>query len=417
MPKLAVKTRTHTPKANLNGMGSVYQRAGRPGWTCAISERDEKGRSVRKCFSAPTASEAIAKRDRHLIAKGLPPKKPPQKQAANDSVLTLTRCAEEFLADTKETCEPTTLADYRNTLKQHVLPRLGACGLSDLTTTIIKNTLADIKRDVSPSMEARARRTLHNVLQFAIREGYLDSNPANLPRPRPSRKMQRLNGSREKVRTPSQEQCAAIIAAAEHDRLGSLFTIAITCGLRWGELAGLRYADIDFDKRTLTVNQCAREVWHVKNGKEVFGVELIGDAKTPTSTNRVIDLPQCAIDALRSRLAIAKQEKKNVSDRDLIFCTPKGAPLRRSNFNRNVFQAIRKKAGCPWATMHSLRHAMSSILASHLASAKHIAERLGHRSGVRLTLDRYTHLDRASQAQAASIFDDVFASKKGTLAV
>jgi integrase len=78
-----------------------------------------------------------------------------------------------------------------------------------------------------------------------------------------------------------------------------------------------------------------------------------------------------------------------------------------------VFQPIREAAGCEWATMHSLRHAMSSILASHRASAKHIAERLGV-GDVQLTLDRYAHLDRVSQAQAASIFDDVFAGKKRT---
>jgi integrase len=90
-----------------------------------------------------------------------------------------------------------------------------------------------------------------------------------------------------------------------------------------------------------------------------------------------------------------------------------GAPLRNSNFTRRTWAPIRTDAGVPWATMHSLRHACSSILVENGADAKTVSERLAH-SDVRLTLGGYTHLGARSQKHAASIFDKALKAKSAS---
>ena len=144
-----------------------------------------------------------------------------------------------------------------------------------------------------------------------------------------------------------------------------------------------------------------------EDGRETYrgGLEAVPYGKTDGSS-RVVDLPYVAVDALRARQGIAKDEPRSRRSQ-YCFTATNGKPLRASNFNRRVWQPIRKAAGLPQVTMHGLRHACSSILASRGASAKQIAARLGH-ADVRLTLNRYTHLDRTSQVAAASIFDEEF---------
>ena len=165
--------------------------------------------------------------------------------------------------------------------------------------------------------------------------------------------------------------------------------------------------DIDFAERRSLVAQTLREFVIGDDGKESYRGALgaVPYGKTDESS-RVVDLPQVAIDALRERQRIAKGEARSRRS-PYCFTASNGSPLRASNFNRRTWRDIRDAAGLPEVTMHGLRHACSSIMASRGASAKQIAARLGH-ADVRLTLNRYTQLDRTSQVAGAAIFDQEF---------
>ena len=107
------------------------------------------------------------------------------------------------------------------------------------------------------------------------------------------------------------------------------------------ELAGLRWCDIDFAKRTLTVAQTLREFVIGDDGKESYkgALRAVPYGKTDESS-RVVDLPQVAIDALRERQRIAKGEARSRRS-PYCFTASNGSPLRASNFNRRTWRDIR----------------------------------------------------------------------------
>jgi integrase len=200
----------------------------------------------------------------------------------------------------------------------------------------------------------------------------------------------------------------AIIAAASLERLGALYVVGLTCGLRFGELAGLHWSDVDFGKGTITVRHQVRETIRPshENGKTVNRqeVEVVDFTKTEGGDSRVIHLPKLAVAALKSRRAIADKEKRC----KLVFPAVNGAPLRRSNFARSVTARISEKVGFP-VTMHSLRRAMSTMLAANGVSARVVADRLGQADPA-LTAKRYLHSDDDANKRAAKLLDGLLSA-------
>jgi integrase len=362
-------------------------------WYCALSQT-VNGRRKRTLFSADTQEAVRLARDKYRLEHG-------KAAPTNKNGLTVGEYKEAFLGQTREQCEPNTWMSYRGALKH--ISTIENRPLCDLKPEHINAMLSNIRKSVSASMEARVRRVLHTMLEQARGEDKISVNPAKPQKVRQSRKARLARGAQTApVKGLTADEARALIEASKDDRLAALVIVAITCGLRWGELAGLRWEDIDWTNKTLTVSQTVRESAYLdKKGKVCYEVEFADHAKT--DSGRIVDLPQMTTDALRSRQAIAKGEKPS----ELVFPGKRGEPWRRSNFNRRVWQPIRERAGLPkTTTMHSLRHATASILVSRNASAKMVAARLGH-ADVGLTLNRYTTLDRPSQQQAASIFDEV----------
>lgn len=397
------------------GFGTIYKRqrtrALKDGTTKKVNlfvvefRRGDKPKLV-KAFS----SEAKAKAWRlsHVGPK-------PEAQAAvqkESAKVTLCEQVDMFLiaaADKDDGVEPTTRRGYRDTLKLHVVPRLGAIPLHSITTDDIRTALEGVKQDVSESMRQRCQRVLHKLFAWSR----ITPNPVASLNSEGFRPRKSGNGVKSKDKAPSIAACKAIFKAAKGHRYEALLTTAVCCGLRWGELAGLRWGDVDFKKKTISVNQTLREVSYEGNdGKEHWTLERKEGTKTK-GPGDLIDLPEFVLAALTSRLKAAKAEGYGPGHgrgefKDLVFLTPSGTPLRKRNFRRDFWDDIREKAKVPNVTMHGLRAAMSSILASKNASAKMIATRMRH-SDVRLTMNTYTNLDRTSQAEAATIFDDVFA--------
>ncbi|MGA9018121.1 MAG: tyrosine-type recombinase/integrase [Candidatus Cybelea sp.] len=407
MARTATKKRQRKPKSVPNGAGSVFQRARDGRWVVMLSER-EGDRIVRKSFVAATSGEALARRDRYKAAKGEPT--PPEQKKAESAGITLHACIEEFLADTLKECEPNTWASYSNTLRNHVDPRLGKCLLAGLTPEIIKDTLKQVRENVSPAMESRCWSNLHTACGFAVEHGYIAENPVVRPFVRKSRKARAANGSVRAVvlPTPDTSTAKAIIAAASVERLGALYVVGLTCGLRFGELAGLHWTDVDFDNGAITVRHQVRETVRptVENGKTVNRqeVEIVDFTKTETGDCRVIHLPELALDALRSRRTIAEREKRC----KLVFPAVNGTPLRRSNFARSVTARISEKVGFP-VTMHSLRRAMATMLNANGISLRVVADRLGQ-AGTDVASKHYVHSDDDANRRAAKLLDGLLSA-------
>ncbi|MGH3668676.1 MAG: site-specific integrase, partial [Acidimicrobiia bacterium] len=167
-------------------------------------------------------------------------------------------------------------------------------------------------------------------------------------------------------------------------------------GLRWGELAGLRIADIDLLRRRLTVRSALIEA--------AAEAPRLGRPKTAAS-ERTITLPGIALDAIAQHI-----DRHPLVD-GVMWTTQRGAYLRRGSFSRIWRTAVAETVGQP-CRIHDLRHTHASWLIAAGEHPKTIQTRLGH-SSIQVTMDRYGHLMEGLDDRTADRLDALAAFSSG----
>ena len=156
------------------------------------------------------------------------------------------------------------------------------------------------------------------------------------------------------------------LAAEVAPRYRALVLLAGYCGLRWGELVGLRRHRIDLEARTVAV---------VEQITEIDGHLRPGSPKSEAG-KRVITTPRFVADALKVHLATWAEE----GVKGLVFPAPEGGLLRRSNFRRRVWLPAVEAIGVEGLRFHDLRHSAATLAAAAGATTKELMARIGHSS-------------------------------------
>lgn len=230
---------------------------------------------------------------------------------------------------------------------------------------------------------------LRRALKVAVQWGLLTRNVADLVTP---------------PRPQHIEVCPLPVAdlhrvldAAKADRLGAAFTLAITCGLRRGEVLALKWTDVNFETNRLRVRATLQRVG---------GKLALGDPKSERS-RRSITLPTLANEALRKHRAQQAQERlvagTEWNDSGFVFTTPVGGPVEPRNLLRR-WHALLKGLDLPNRPLHDARHGAASLMLSGGVPIKVVQEVLGH-STMRLTADLYGHLMPGDNDRAAEAID------------
>lgn len=292
--------------------------------------------------------------------------------------------------------KPRTLFDYRLVLKRYVYPEIGQMRLQKLTAQQIQ---ALYHKRLQGGLGSRTIQLAHAVvrrgLQQAVQWQLIPRNPADAVR--------RPRVERREPQTLERDQVIWFIRAASDDRLHALYTLAVTAGLRLGELLGLRWSDINMDAGTLTV---AQTLGHLGT-KHFFG--------TPKSkaSRRTIDLPGLALAALRRWRREQAEERLLIGAAweypDLVFTTTVGSPLNPSNVRSRSFLAVLERAGCPKIRFHDLRHTAATLMLSQGVQARVLQDVLGH-ADIRMTLGTYAHVLREQKKEAARKVDAFLAA-------
>jgi len=196
------------------------------------------------------------------------------------------------------------------------------------------------------------------------------------------------------------EQAKRILEASRGDRLEALYVLAVTAGLRVGELLGLKWEDVDLDTGVLRVRRTRSRA---KTGP-TFTAPKNGKGRQLRLTRR-------AVEALKSHKAAQNTERLKAGSLwegdNLVFCTHAGRPLDFRNLAKASFKPLLKKAGLPDIRFHDLRHTCATLLLSRGHHPKLVQELLGHAS-VAMTLDRYSHVlpgmgDQTAAAMEAAL--------------
>lgn len=284
-----------------------------------------------------------------------------------------------------------TYEGYESIVRVRVVPRIGRKTLAKLTPFDLQSLYADLTGAGLLSRSVHhTHRALHRAFTQALRWGLISRNPcdgATAPQPR-----------RAENRVLTQEQVACQLGTTRDHPAHALYVLAVTTGMRIGELLGLRWSDLDLDGARLTVRRALQR----QNDAGLVFVE----PKTSRS-RRTVMLGQRALAAValhRDRQTFARRAAGDEwKDQDLVFANATGGPLDPS-WQRQTFYEALKSAGLPPIRFHDLRHTAATLLLTKGVHPKVVSEMLGH-STITLTLDTYPHLVPVLHAQAAAAMD------------
>jgi len=239
--------------------------------------------------------------------------------------------------------------------------------------------------------------TLHKALSRAISDGLIPRNAADVQAPSPAPK------APKEMRPLSEAEARAFLATAREsgDRFEALYVLAITTGLRRGELLGLRWDDADLERGTLRVGRAL-----VREG----GRHRLGETKTRRG-RRLVNLTPRTVAVLKGHRKRQLEQRVELAgmyeDQGLIFSSEIGTPLNPENLVKRSFKPLLHRSGLPEVRFHDLRHTCATLLMGRGVHPKLVQELLGHAT-IALTLDTYSHYlpsmgDRASGAMGDAL--------------
>lgn len=358
------------------------------------------GRRLQLSGSARTEREAVAlERQLRLDAE----------RKATGSV-TLAELVEEWWAS-KPRLAATTRANYRDNLENHILPILGPRKVTELRPRLLAAFLRDLGdgKGLAPATLRKVRTVLSAVMSYAAAMEYIEINPVmRVPPPEvpPSDRV-----------APTIEETASLLLAAElHDPDFLAFIwVAAEGGGRRGETLALRWKDIDFARRTITIS---RTITYGDDGIKVR-------PSTKTGKSRIIGVSGITLAQLQElkgrveeRMSAAAGEDLRVAPDDLVFSGGEGS--RRHLLDGEAwgpqstsrrFARLKKKAGVRQEVdLHGLRHTMITELLAAGVDPRTVMGRAGHTSEA-TTMTVYAHVRPAVDAAAAELWGHLLNEK------
>ena len=306
--------------------------------------------------------------------------------SALDYQATFQTVSAHWQQDIRYTIKDSTFSNYKTILENHLLPEFGSTQIRRITNTGINRFVHKKKNQgLSAGTIHVTLSVLRNVLGYAEKQGIYTSEPIRYPH---------LTGKNQEVQ---------IMKLKDYEKLEKFLTeniddfcfgllLCMHTGIRVGELAGLRWGDIDFSQRKIRIQ---RTVIRIKNldqipdpvtGKIPKTCLYIGAPKTEHS-NREIPLPD-------KLLFYAKRFCKDNSS----YILSGTSKCMEPRVIQRRYATLLKKCGIPPIKIHALRHQFSCRWVEHGFDTKSLSEILGHTS-VRTTLDLYVHIQAETKRQ------------------
>jgi integrase len=275
----------------------------------------------------------------------------------------------------RETCE-------RN-LRLHLTP-LEDVPLRAMTPAVVREWYATAMRGSGGRTSImQAYRFLRAVMNTAVRDGAVAKNPCQLLG---------AGSDRAKERPVASPAEVAALVEAITPRYRAAVLLAAWCGLRRGEVLGLRREDVDLAVGAVTVRRNRVEL--LENGRAAFDAEPKTDAG-----KRTVAVPPHVLPVLAEHMA-------SWAGPDRVFVGRDGRPMR-GDAVRQAFDRARRKAGMPGFRFHDLRHTGQTLAAATGATIKDLMRRLGHASPA--ASYRYLHAVAGRDAEIAAALSDLAA--------
>jgi integrase len=319
--------------------------------------------------------------------------------AVEPTKLTVTAFLERWLEHTKSQVAPRSIERYGEIAHEYLIPALGNVQLSKLQPLIISSAYDKIRSnrtkgrgDLSAQTILHCHRVLSAALRQAVRWRLLPYNPAADVKP--------PKIERRRVMTYSLTQTADLLEALRGSWMHVPALLAVSCGLRRGEIAALRWGSIDLDRGRLAVVQSAEQTRAGVRYKEPKSGQM-----------RTVALSPAVVTELRAHRARQAESLLSLGVRldadGFVVAQADGSSYDPDSISKEWRLRI-IKSGLPRIRFHDLRHTHATHMLASGVHPKVASERLGH-SRVGITLDLYSHVTEGMQADAVALVDAAMA--------
>lgn len=363
----------------LNGEGTIRQR--KDGlYEVRITSKPDPATGKKKRISryTKTREQALKMRSELQLQYG--------SNAAVPTFLTLEEWLPHWLElYVRPSVRHSTYVSYEGYVRKHLVPALGTVPLDKLVPADLQRFyLRKLQEDrLAPKTISNLHACLHRALQQAMKEQMIPSNPCDavdLPRKEAA-----------EISVLTREQQARLMQESYQHRYGVFIRLALSTGMRIGEIVGLRWDDIDFTNRILFVRSTLNRLPTVdgESKTQLF----VGSPKTKNG-RRSIPLFDAIISDLqdwrKTQEADAQLAQSAYEKTGYVVTNEFGKPIEPRTF-RDHYIRILKAAGLPHFTFHALRHTFATRAIEQGMDVKALSKILGHAS-VGFTLDTYAHL-------------------------
>ncbi|BAR82929.1 DNA integration/recombination/invertion protein [Bacillus thuringiensis serovar tolworthi] len=302
------------------------------------------------------------------------------------SKVTVNTFLAEWIEAKKINVKKSTYDEYRGIIKNHLIPHLGEIKLEKLNGMHIQKFYNKLNETLSANTINLVHTILSTSLNQAVKFKLIPFNPAKM--------VESPRKEKTSFHVWDEDEVKHFIKASQKSRYHIAYLLAITTGMRMGEILGLRWQDVDLKNKTISINQTLSH-----------DCKLILDTKTKQS-KRLLPIDDGTTAALQKHKLRVKQEKLKAGQAyynlDLVVCSQLGNLVFRSQFHVN-FKTYIAKADLKVIRFHDLRHTHATLLLKQGVHPKVVSERLGHKD-VLITLNKYSHILPGVQEQAVENF-------------
>lgn len=389
-------------------MTGYVEKRGKESWRIIVNMgMDLKGKRIRKTKTVISKNKTEAKLE---LAKFITEIEAGEYIAPNK--MTLSSFSEEWKAKyAKKHLAPKTYETYISYYNKRILPALGHLRIDQINSLQILNFLEELQKNgarsdgksggLSSGTIQYYHRILRNIFKRAVEWQVIKTSPAE--------HVKKPKNEAKKASVYTVEQVHELMEYIRNEDMKwkMIVTLAITTGMRRGEIIALEWQHFDLEKGKLYVQQT---LTYTKEDGHLF--------KAPKTKNsiRTLSLSPDIVDQLKKYKQIKNREKIRNGDswqggeHFLLFSTDVGKPMHPSSITSWWSKKL-KKYKLPHISFHQLRHTSATFLINQGVHMKTISARLGH-SKIGTTMDIYGHALESADEAAANHFDILFEQNK-----
>ena len=287
----------------------------------------------------------------------------------------------------RDSVKQRTFENYAYVVRLHLAPTLGHMKLKALSLAHVQGLYrSKLDSGLSRRTVQLIHTTLHKALKQAVRWGLVPRNVTEaVTSPRPAKK---------EIHPLTPSEARTLLEAAKGERFEALYVLAISAGLRRGELLGLRWTDVDLERGYVQVRQ---QLIRTEGGL-IFSPPKGGKSRS-------VRLAPSTVRALESHRKRQLEEKLRLvglwKENGLVFTTTIGTPMDGDNLVKRSFKPLMSQTQLPQIRFHDLRHTFATLLLSRGTHPKVVQEMLGH-ADISQTMDTYSHVLPDMQEGAVS---------------